>query len=175
MDVTIFGRDRLRIHTSASVTLNEGASFGPRISTARFSIKRGLNWRTATTATLWADLDGRLWQDEADVRRRAAQALIAPGRRAAASILSGALAPAVEGSERAPGIWQVTFMTEETTDGFARRARVQFGIETDKEPAVPAEANKAAGQLLKTLADALHVSLEMPENRLAYYGSTQIA
>lgn len=159
------------------MVVNVGASNGPRVATASFN-KSHYRPSPSRSVAISVDVDGRRYQDEGAIRRRAAQAAVGVGKRAATKILSGAAPPTVERTSRVdllPGepVWaQASWHLSETFEGYDRRVTVRADFkpvdEADLTP--PAGLVKRAGDELMWLATNLHGSVDDPVNRWVFGG-----
>ena len=165
-----------RFRVQPVTVVNKGASFGPRVASTSF-----YDWRNSLKGQLphyrvqiSADVDGAIYQDAGAVRRRVARAAVPVGRRAAAGILDGSIAPSfsVRTSESSK-IVTAAWLHAEQFEGFERRVLVQASYRAQDHVATdeaPPAVLKTAALTLKGLADELHVAVDDPANRSIFGG-----
>lgn len=153
-------------------TMNIGASFGPRISTA------GFEWREKhkgmLSVRLFADLDGNLWQDDGDVCRRGAHAAVPFSKRASAMIRAGKAHVETNPIKGQEDWYRTTLSCFDQVQGFERRmqAEVDFPASRDSDLA---EAERHWVERFDTvvlrLGIALHVEVNDPRNARIFLNS----
>lgn len=152
------------------IVVNVGASFGPRTVTSAFKLNDGF-WRgPQREAMIAVDLDGNQFQDEAQVRRRAARAAVLVGKQTATAIRAGSLLPSVF-RYRPDGEWVgVLFERAVEYEGWARRikAKSDFKLPVEMKPVVPEDAAQRAADGLQRLSEWLHTAVDEPENRWCF-------
>lgn len=149
------------------LVVNVGASNGPRIATASFdNMYLGAGGRR--NATVAVDLDGRQYQDEGPIRRRAARAAVPVAKQAAAAILNG-LEPELEYANREGSWGRAAWMFVETFEGFERRASavIDFNL-VGENLAVPEAVTARAADDLMALSETLHVAIDDPAYRSVF-------
>lgn len=147
-------------------TVNVGASFGPRISTAGFEIS---TWRRLPSIRLrlYADLDGKLWQDDGDINRRGAHAVVPFSKRAAKALREGRGQVETGAMERRPGIYGTAIFFSDEVEGFERR--LQCNIEfraSEGDDLAAAEARWLAHTIDMTtrMGTDIYVAVHDPAN-----------
>lgn len=153
-------------------TVNRGASNGPRISTA------GFEHREKHTGTLqvrlFAELDGNLWQDDGDITRRGAQALVPFCKRFAT--VMGAPSSSLEtrplkGQE---GWFRTSLACHYGVDGFERRmvGEVDFFAAEDADlDDFERRWLERFQVIVKRMGEGLHVGLNDPRNARIFANS----
>ncbi len=153
-------------------TLNRGASFGPRISTAGFE-----HWeRHAGTlhVRLYAELDGELWQDDGDVLRRGAQALVPFCKRFPTLSTAPSTSLCTDPLKNQDDWFRTTLVCNQESEGFDRR---MVG-EVDFRAPPHADLDELEQQcverfrvIVKRMGEGLHVALHDPRNSRAFASS----
>jgi hypothetical protein len=152
-------------------TLNVGARFGPRVSTAGFTHGSGGWGRTGWSVSLYADLDGHLWQEDGDVLRRGAQALVSFARRAAGKVESGEAEADLSGPAPADPWVVLSLAYSETVEGYERRlqASASFKVQADQDlDAQQTHWRRLITAGTRRMGEGLHVGLTDERNRRAF-------
>lgn len=154
------------------LTTNVGASSGPRVSTA------GYEWlekhKGYLIVRLYADLDGSLWQDDFDVLRRGAQAIVPFAQRASKMIKGDAAAITSEPIKNQPERFRTTLTCHDEVEGYERRvfAQVDFPLEDARLlDDVERQWVERFDKIVVTMGKGLHVGLNDPRNRRLLYSS----
>ena len=155
------------------IVVNEGASFGPRVATTVF---RNDLWhqRPFRQVDLVIDLDGRQYQDESGIRRRAGRAAVTFGRNAAKRIGGGSVVPVLKKTTSDPPWATASWEYEEVFEGFRRlvRARADFPFNSDDaELVIPPSLAEIVASQLRRMCDDLHVTIDDPAFSAVFGGS----
>lgn len=169
---TLWPRRRLPFSVIRPQTMNVGASFGPRISTA------GFEWRERhqgmLSVRLYADLDGNLWQDDGDVCRRGAHAVVAFSKRASEMIRTGKAHVETAHIKSQDDWYRTTLSCFDEVEGFERRlqAEVDFpsSAESDLTEAERRWVERFDAVVLQ-LGTSLHVEVHDPRNASIFLNS----
>lgn len=158
-------------------TLNLGASFGPRISTAGFEIRSFLRLPDVRLR-LYADLDGLKWQDDRDVTRRGAHAVVPFAKRATRALREGRAEIETAADLRHPGIWETALVYHDEVEGFERRlqANIRFrASEKDDFTAIEAQWVAKIAELAQQMGTDIHVAVNDPANSNIFQASKRSA
>lgn len=157
-------------------TLNVGASFGPRVSTAGFEIRSfGM---PDIRLRLYADLDGLKWQDDRDVTRRGAHAVVPFAKRASSALREGNAEVETGADPRHPGIYETAIVFRDSVEGFERRlqANIRFrGSEKDDLSAIEARWVAKIAELALRMGTDIHVAVHDPANSNVFQVSKRSA
>ena len=170
-DHTVITARRTRIETNDPFPTNVGGSSGPKVVTCTFAVRIGRGYYSRAMTSI--DLPREEFQDAFAIRRRAAHASVGLGRRAAAGILSGKIAPVLERqrtSRKGPPTPYVilSFCHDEEYEGYARRALVTLEFLHEPLEELPPIAEMQVEHMaaaLRGIADDLHGAVGLPANR----------
>lgn len=157
-------------------TVNVGASFGPRVSTAGFEFYK-FNM-PVMRLRLYADLDGNLWQDDGDITRRGAHAIVPFTKRAVKALNEGLADVQTATDPRRPGVRTITIFYGDEVEGFERRLQctIAYRIDDgDDANAIQDEWVRRVVTHTRRMGTDIHVAVHDPANSNIFQTSKKSA
>lgn len=166
----------LGFQTIQPQTVNVGASFGPRISTAGFEIYKFT--MPVMRLRLYADLDGNLWQDDGDITRRGAHAVVPFAKRAVKALSEARADVETTTNPQRPGIRTITMFFSDEVEGFERRLQCTIDYRASDGDDVNAIQEGWVKQVIahtNRMGADIHVAVHDPANSNIFQTSRKSA